>query len=245
MCSWFRHVQQSIRMALATARCTPRTALQGARRLPSRLGRGGVRCGTRPSSGGPLLPQPELFHLHEEEPSGVQHLCLRLLVRRTGHDGVLWSRSSRVSCRSRFSMFLSRWSSWVAARGADPDERHGAGDRSAQDLLPRQASSRCSRRHADGGISWWKCWLSRLSQSSSCILSIRTLTFQFMVVQDKVQQVVVGLTVEVFPQDRVQQRIAFVVATCLPHYSCSTLRRAAQKKCQGHRALECESARAL
>ena len=54
--------------------------------------------------------------------------------------------------------------------------------------------------------SCWKCW-SRLSQSSSSILSSRTLTFQFMVVvgdmqqifkvssQDRVQQFVVGLTI--------------------------------------------------
>ena len=64
MRSWFRHEQQSIRMALAaelttpTTRCTPSTALHGARTQPP--GPGGeervTRRSTRPSSG--RLPFP-------------------------------------------------------------------------------------------------------------------------------------------------------------------------------------------
>ena len=46
-------------------------------------------------------------------PSGslaeVGHLCLRLLARRTGYDGVLPSRPSRVSSKCSFSMFLLPW----------------------------------------------------------------------------------------------------------------------------------------
>ena len=39
----------------------------------------------------------------------------------------------------------------AAAHGATSQARHGAGDRSAQDLVSSSTFSGCSRRHADGG----------------------------------------------------------------------------------------------
>ena len=42
----------------------------------------------------------------------------------------------------------------AAAQGTTSLERHGAGDRSAQDIQHSPSSSRCSRRRADGRQDW-------------------------------------------------------------------------------------------
>ena len=109
-----RHEQQSIRMALAPVlhhsycRLHTKNGAPRSQNTATTAGRGGrrvTRRRTQPSSGGPPSQAGALPVVRGR--AGPSHGG----GHRTGNDDVLWSRSSRVSCRCRFSMFLCRRSS--------------------------------------------------------------------------------------------------------------------------------------
>ena len=81
-------------------------------------GRRGTRRGTmRQGDTSPLLPSRCSSSCTRRSPAERGRPAWPNRGRcRTGNDDVLWSRSSRVSCRCRFSMFLSRRSSSLVCK---------------------------------------------------------------------------------------------------------------------------------